>query len=98
MIGNFEIAGETLMCVGGNNGDYFAFTTDGMLAAAILGGPRGYGNRYFSIPDAVPGVTDLSDLRKTVEDFHGHITKADDGKVYAIAGKNHITVMRVDGL
>lgn len=98
LIGHFEIAGETLFCVGGNNGDYFAFTRDGLLAAAILGGPRGYGRRFFSIPDYQPGRTDLTDLRKTVEDFHGHVTRADDGNVYAIAGKNHVTVMRVDGL
>ncbi|WP_439631054.1 hypothetical protein [Gemmata sp.] len=97
-VGQFEVGGEKLLCVGGNNGDYYAFTADGLLAAAIVGGPRGYGKRYFSIPDCEPGVTDLSDLRKTVENFHGHVTKANDGKVYAIAGKNHITVMRVDGL
>ncbi len=97
-IGHFKIAGEQLYCVGGNNGDYYAFTRDGLLAAAVLGGPRGYGRRYFSIPEAIPGKTDLTDLRKTVEDFHGSICRADDGKVYAIAGKNHVTVVRVDGL
>jgi hypothetical protein len=98
MIGHFEIAGETLFCVGGNNGDYYAFTRDGLLAASIVGGPSGYGRRFFSIPEYRPGETDLSDLRKTVEDFHGHVTRAEDGNVYAIAGKNHVTVMRVDGL
>lgn len=95
-VGHFEIAGETILCVNSNNGDYYAFTRDGLLVGAILGGPRGYGKRHFSIPDAEPGVTDLSDLRKTVENFHGHVTAA-NGKVYAIAGKNHITVIRVDG-
>lgn len=97
-IGQFEIAGESLFCVGGNNGDYYAFTRDGLLAASILGGPRGYGRRFFSMPDCEPGKTDLSDLRKTVEDFHGHVTRADDGHVYAIAGKNHVSLIRVDGL
>jgi len=96
-VGHFEVGGETLVCVNSNNGDYFAFTTDGLLAASIVGGPRGYGLRHFSIPDCEPGVTDLSDIRKTVENFHGHVTSA-NGKVYTIAGKNHITVMRVDGL
>jgi hypothetical protein len=98
LIGYFEIAGETLYCVGGNNGDYFAFTHDGLLAATLVGGPRGYGRRFFSIADYQPGATDLSDLRKTVEDFHGHVTRAEDGHVYVIAGKNHATVLRVDGL
>lgn len=97
-IGHFEIAGETLFCVGGNNGDYYAFTRDGLLAATLVGGPRGYGRRFFSVPEYRPGETDLSDLRKTVEDFHGHVTRAEDGHVYAIAGKNHVTVIRVDGL
>ncbi len=98
LIGQFDIAGESLFCVGGNNGDYYAFTRDGLLAASILGGPRGYGRRFFSMPDCEPGKTDLSDLRKTVEDFHGHVTRADDGHVYAIAGKNHVSLIRVDGL
>ncbi|WP_145093034.1 hypothetical protein [Anatilimnocola aggregata] len=96
-IGHFKIGDETIFCVGGNSGDYYAFTLDGLLAGAILGGPKGYGRRYFSMPECEPGKTDLSDLRKTVEDFHGHVTKAEDGKVYAIAGKNHVTLMRVDG-
>jgi hypothetical protein len=97
-LGHFEIAGERLFCVNGNNGDYYAFTHDGLLAAAIVGGPSGYGKRYFTTPDYEPGKTDLTDLRKTVEDFKGHITRADDGRVYAIAGKNHVTLMSVDGL
>ncbi|HTN73657.1 MAG TPA: hypothetical protein VL096_00360, partial [Pirellulaceae bacterium] len=97
-VGHFTIGDEALFCVGSNNGDYYAFTRDGLLAASIVGGPKGYGRRYFSMPDCVPGETDLSDLRKTVEDFHGHVTRAEDGHVYAIAGKNHVTLMRVDGL
>lgn len=97
-IGHFEIAGEHLFCVNGNNGDYYAFTSDGLLAAAVLGGPRGYGRRFFSMPDCEPGRTDLTDLRATVEDFYGDICRADDGRVYAIAGKQHVTVIRVDGL
>lgn len=98
LLGHFEIGDEHLYCVGGNNGDYYAFTGDGFLAAAILGGPAGYGRRFFSMADCRPGITDLSGLRKTVEDFHGHITRAEDGKVYAIAGKNHISIIRIDGL
>ena len=98
LLGSFEVGGEMLYGVGSNNGDYYVFTVDGFLAASVLGGPSGYGRRFFSMADCRPGVTDLSDLRKTVEDFHGHITRAEDGNVYAIAGKNHITVIRVDGL
>lgn len=32
------------------------------------------------------------------EHFFGSITKADDGKVYAVCGHNHASVLRVDGL
>lgn len=96
-IGHFRVGGEHLFCVGGNNGDYYAFTKDGLLAATILGGPRGYGRRFFAMPEAVPGETDLSGLRKTVEDFRGHVTRVGD-QTYAIAGKNHVTVMSVAGL
>ena len=96
--GYFRAGGEDLFCVNGNNGDYYSFTRDGLLAAAIVGGPQGYGRRFFSMPECEPGKTDLSDLRKTVEQFGGWVSGAEDGKVYATAGKNHVTVIRVDGL
>ena len=96
--GHFTVRGEDLFCVNGNNGDYYTFTRDGLLVAAIVGGPRGYGQRFFSMPECEPGKTDLSDLRKTVEQFGGWVSSAEDGKVYATAGKNHVTVIRVDGL
>jgi hypothetical protein len=97
-IGSFKIAQEELFCVIGNNGDQYAFTHDGLLASAVLGGPAGYGRRFFSMPECEPGKTDMSDLRNTVETFHGHLCRAEDGNVYTIAGKNHISVLRVDGL
>ena len=96
--GHITVRGEDLFCVNGNNGDYYTFTQDGLLVAAIVGGPRGYGQRFFSMPECEPGKTDLSDLRKTVEQFGGWVSSAEDGKVYATAGKNHVTVIRVDGL
>ncbi len=97
-IGSFKVGREELFCVLGNNGDQYAFTHDGLLAAAVLGGPEGYGRRFFSMPEAEPGRTDMSDLRNTVETFHGHLCAAEDGRVYSIAGKNHISILRVDGL
>lgn len=96
--GLFSVNGEDLFCVNGNNGDYFTFTRDGLLVASIVGGPRGYGNRFFSMPECEPGKTDLSDLRKTVEQFGGWVSSTPDGRVYATVGKNHVTVIRVDGL
>lgn len=96
--GHFTVGKEELFCVNGNNGDYYAFTRDGLLAGAIVGGPTGYGKRFFSMPEWEPGKTDLTDLRKTVEDFKGWVTATPEGKVYFTVGKNHVTVVRCDGL
>jgi hypothetical protein len=96
--GQFTVGAESYFCVNGNNGDYYAFTRDGLLAAAIVGGPAGYGRRFFAMPECEPGVTDLSDLRKTVEDFRGWVCATPEGRVYATLGKNHVTTIRCDGL
>ncbi len=98
IMGHMTVGGEELFVTNGNHGDWYAFTRDGLLAAAIFGGPVGYGQRWWSMPEWIPGKTDLTDLRLTVEDFYGSICKADDGNVYAIAGKNHVSIVRVDGL
>jgi hypothetical protein len=98
MMGHFTIGGEELYVTNGNHGDWYAFTRDGLLAATIFGGPSGYGRRWWSMPECEPGKTDLTDLRLTVEDFYGSIAKCEDDKVYAVAGKNHNSIVRVDGL
>lgn len=98
IMGRLTVGKEELFVTNGNHGDWYAFTSDGLFAGCIFGGPSGYGRRWWSMPECVPGKTDLSDLRLTVEDFYGGITSASDGKVYAIAGKNHNSIVRVDGL
>jgi hypothetical protein len=97
-VGHFALAGEELFVANGNHGDWFAFTRDGLLAAAIFGGPVGYGKRTWTMPEWSWGKTDLSDLTLGEEHFGGSITKAADGRVYAVAGHNHNSVVRVDGL
>lgn len=97
-VGHFSIGGEELFVTNGNHGDWFAFTRDGLLAAAIFGGPVGYGKRQWTMPEWQWGKTDLSDLTLGDEHFGGSITKAVDGHVYAVAGHNHNSVVRVDGL
>lgn len=79
-LGHFRIAGEQLFCVGGNNGDYYAFTDDGLLAAAILGGPRGYGKRFFSMADCRPGQTHLYLAMQSTDDSP-MTNSADDPKL-----------------
>jgi sugar lactone lactonase YvrE len=98
IMGHFTLGQEEYFVTNGNHGDWYAFTRDGLLAGCIFGGPSGYGRRWWSMPECEPGKTDLTDLRLTVEDFYGSICKAEDGKVYAIAGKNHNSIVRVDGL
>lgn len=97
-VGHFAIAGEELFVTNGNHGDWFAFTRDGLLAACIFGGPVGYGKRTWTMPEWTWGKTDLSDLTVGEEHFGGSITKAVDGHIYAVAGHNHNSVVRVDGL
>jgi len=97
-IGHFTVGPEELWVTNGNHGDWFAFTNDGLLAAAIFGGPTGYGKRYWTMPEWKYGETDLSDVRLEEEHFQGFITKANDGNVYAIAGHNHNSIARVEGL
>ncbi len=97
-VGHFAIAGEELFVTNGNHGDWFAFTKDGFLAGCIFGGPVGYGKRTWTMPEWTWGKTDLSDLTVGEEHFGGSITKAVDGHIYAVAGHNHNSVVRVDGL
>lgn len=97
-VGHFEVNGEELFVTNGNHGDWFAFTRDGLLAACIFGGPLNYGKRWWTMPEWEPGKTDLSELNVGEEHFMGHIGKANDGKVYAVAGHNHNSIVRVDGL
>lgn len=96
--GVFKVGGETLYSVNANQGEVFLFTQDGLLVGTAMGGPNGYGRRYFAMPECEPGKTDLTDLRNTVEGFQAHISATPQGQVHLIAGKNHITLMRVDGL
>jgi len=79
-------------------GDWFCYSGDGMLVGCILGGPEGYGLRQWTMPEWIPGKTDLTDIRAGQEHYHGCVVKGADGKVYAVAGHNHVSIVRVDGL
>jgi DNA-binding beta-propeller fold protein YncE len=78
-------------------GDWFCYTGDGMLVGCIVGGPSGYGKKYFSMPEWEPGKLDLTDLRPGQEHYQGCVVNT-DGNVYAIAGHNHMSIVRVEGL
>ena len=97
-VGHFTLGNEEYFVTNSDQGDWFCFTGDGLLVGCIFGGPSGFGRRYMSMPDWTPGQVDMSDLRLDSEHYAGSICAAEDGKVYAIAGHNHISIIRVEGL
>jgi len=97
-IGHFRLNGEEFIVANSDGADWPVFTGDGMLLGCIFGGPAGYGLRAWSMPEALHNVTDLSDVRPGQEHYGGQVVKAEDGKVYAIAGHNHVSIVLVEGL
>ncbi len=89
---------EDLYVVAGNHGDWFVFTHDGILAACLSGGPLHYGKKFWTFPECEPGKTDISDLCVGEEHFGGSVIRTDDGRVLMVAGHNHNSIVRVDGL
>jgi hypothetical protein len=81
-----------------DQGDWFCYTGDGMLVGCIFGGPAGYGLRQWTVPEWIPGKTDLFDLRVGQEHYQGCVTTSSDGKLYAVAGHNHNSIVHVEGL
>jgi hypothetical protein len=97
-IGHFTLGQEEFFATNSDPGDWFLFTGDGMLVGCVFGGPVGYGKREWTMPQWEPGKVDLSDVRLKQEHYGGSICAAEDGMVYAIAGHNHLSIVRVDGL
>jgi hypothetical protein len=96
-IAHFTLGEEEFYVTNSDPGDWYCYTADGMLAACLFGGPRGYGLKRWPA-ESEPGRTELVDLRLRQEHYQGCVVKADDGKVYAIAGHNHMSVVRIEGL
>jgi hypothetical protein len=96
-IGHIKVGKEEYFITNTDSSDWFCYSSDGILVGCIMGGPAGYGKKAWSMPEWEPGKTDLSDLRPGQEHYQGCVVNT-DGHVYAIAGHNHISVVRVDGL
>jgi hypothetical protein len=96
-VGHFTAGKEELFATNGNRGDWFVFTADGLLAGSLFGGPIGQPRRWWTMPEWAAGKTDLTGLNVGEEHFSGFVCTANDGKVYAIAGHNHNSIVRVDG-
>ncbi len=97
-IGHFKLGDEEYFFTNTDEGDWFCFTGDGMFAGCVFGGPKGSGLRRWTMPDWTPGKVDLSDVRLSQEHYQGCVVKTPENKVYAVAGHNHISIVRVDGL
>ncbi len=96
-IGHFRVGTEEYFVTNTDQGDLFCYTADGMFVGCIFGGPAGYGLRRWTMPEWEADKTDLSDVRLGQEHYQGCVVKADDGRVYAVAGHNHMSLVRVDG-
>lgn len=96
-IAHFRVGKEEFFVTNSDPGDWYCYTADGMLAGCLFGEPRGYGLHSWP-PRAEPGKTVLEDLRLAQEHYQGSVVTAADGQVYAIAGHNHMSVVRIEGL
>jgi hypothetical protein len=97
-IGHVTMGDEEYFFTNTDPGDWYCYSRDGFLVGCVFGGPKGYGLRQWTMPEWTPGKVDLSGVRLPMEHYQGCVVKADDGKVYAVAGHNHASVVRVDGL
>jgi len=96
-IGHIKVGKEEFFITNSDEADWFCYSSDGILVGCIMGGPAGYGKKAWSMPEWQPGL-DLSDLRPGQEHYQGCVVRGDDGHVYAVAGHNHMSIVRVDGL
>lgn len=98
IIGHFRVGPEEYFVTNTDQGDWFTYTADGMFLGCIFGGPAGYGLRRWTLPEWEPGKVDLSDVRLPQEHYQGCVVRAEDtDQVYAVAGHNHMSIVRVDG-
>lgn len=82
----------------GNTGQWWLWTSDGLLAGQILSHKGDARARFFGPAEAKPGMR-LDPLSGNQEHFHGFFTRSEaDGKFYAIAGFTFMSVMEVRGL
>ncbi len=97
-VGHIIVGKEEYFVTNTDQGDWMCYTGDGMLVGSIFGGPTGYGLRRWTMPEWEPGKVDLSDVRLPQEHYQGCIVKAENGVVYAVAGHNHMSIVKVEGL
>lgn len=85
-----------ILAIDGDKGNVFLVTTDGMFVATLFHDVR-LTDKTWTMPVATRGMS-LSDITLYDEEFWTTATQTQDGKVYLVAGKSHISIVRVDGL
>lgn len=88
--------GEFVVC-NTNVGCWNVWSADGLLAGTLFRDFRSGRSRPWSMRDHARGTV-WDDLSVGQEHFNGYVCKTSDGKFYAVAGHNHISVMEVLGL
>jgi hypothetical protein len=82
----------------GNCGTWHIWTADGLLAGRMFRDLLGPEKAPWSMHEHERGI-DLSGVTVGQEHFRGYFCKTrEDGKFYAVAGHNHISVVEVQGL
>ncbi len=92
--GTLPNVGE-FFAVSNNKGEVYLFTTDGLWIARLFRDNR-YG-KGFNLPKAERGMS-LNDISLNTEHFGGSFNQLADGRIYLVAGHNHNSVIRLDGL
>ncbi|WP_020474723.1 hypothetical protein [Zavarzinella formosa] len=85
------------MVVNTNVGCWNVWSADGLLAGTLFRDFRSGRSRPWSMREHARGTV-WEDLTVGQEHFNGYFCKAADGKFYAVAGHNHISVLEVLGL
>jgi hypothetical protein len=88
--------GEVFM-LSGNCGEWYLFTADGLLAATVWNDSRTPGVFQWDFPKAELGMS-LDNVALNGECFFGSFQRADNGTFYLVAGKEHSSVVELNGL
>jgi len=87
--------GGEIWAINGNQGNAYLMTTDGLFVATLA-----RDNRLappWNMPEAKRGMP-LNDISFGGEHFWPTINATADGEVYLVAGHNHSSIVRVEGL
>jgi hypothetical protein len=85
-----------IVALNGDKGVVFLMTADGLFVATLFHDVR-LARESWNMPEATRGLR-LDEVTLHDEAFWTNLTQTTDGAVYLVAGQNHSSVVRVDGL